>query len=1184
MSKRKNTFGENTAVTLLGPTGYDNVIQILDSLPELMELYDALIAGGTGTLIVDQLSELTPDNGIVVDALTLIKDGNISSTSFNDVALTALGLSTQFLGADGVYQTLVETDISNLDKYTQLEVDDKLDLKTNIADLDQFTHEIHATQVHLEVKNISGGDMVKGQPVKFVSYNVGQDIVEITLADQATDVSIGLLEEDILNNATGGLIVSGILHNVDTSLWAAGTILYVDGAGVLTPTRPVTGYMQPIAFVLRQHASIGHMQVLAAHPLLDAAATRYAGTLTATDVAAALDELDAALGAATYTIEGLTDTNVVTPAVRHALMWDGTDSWDNRLLVEADISDLDKYTQTEVDSAISAAVTAMNEISELTDTNVITPAVRHALMWDGVDSWDNRLLVEADISDLDKYTQTQVDAAITAATASMNELSELTDTVIATPAVRHALMYDGVDSWDNRLLVEADISDLQTYSLDGHTHAYIPTSEKAAANGVATLGADSLIPNNQLPALAITATFSVASEVAQLALTVQEGDVAVRTDENKSYIALNATNATMADWQELLAPTDAVTSVDGRTGVVTLSDLYVGFGGGAFTGQILLSDGTTGAPSLAFSSNTDVGLQYAAGTLNLIYDGGIKVQIGSAGVYASTGSQFLGDKATTTEPGFAFVGAIGTGLSADNITGGTLKFSVAGAQYMQLKGSALQIPAGTVGTPGLSTSTDPDTGIFFSGTDVISIVSGGTARLQSNTSGIAIAGTISGSASYPGIYLTSTNTGTVAGADGLQIADHNGYARQGIWNSMNNTNSDFVDRMVLTIKDATNVTVGTFGWQDGNIDVSGAAPVDDNHLTRKDYVDATARAHNVIINGNFDVWQRGTTFTAVVSKHTADRFVVSDGCTGVITVSRSTSTPTYAQSGVKSNYSLKVDVTTADASVGAAEYAVIEYNVEGYDYAQIAGDDATLSFWVRAAKTGIHCLAFRNSANNRTYVTEYTVNTADTWEKKTVTVPLTETGGTWNYVNGRGLNIVWSLLVGTDNHTTKDTWQSTGDIATSNQVNELDNVANNFYIAQVQLERGSTATPFELRSFDTEVSLCQRYFQKSYDLLTAPGTATVTGASFWRLGSVGNHAAVHALRSLERMCKTPTVDWYSTSSGTIDRVRNNSGSADYTVTANTGEGEKSTGVPTLDSTGGTVGNQMRAHWIASAEI
>lgn len=106
----------------------------------------------------------------------------------------------------------------------------------------------------------------------------------------------------------------------------------------------------------------------------------------------------------------------------------------------------------------------------------------------------------------------------------------------------------------------------------------IPLSQKAAANGVATLGADSKIPNNQLPALAITETFPVASQAAMLALsTAEQGDVCIRTDLNKSFILSQTPSSTLANWKELLTPTDSVTSVDGQVGVVNLSGLYTSF-------------------------------------------------------------------------------------------------------------------------------------------------------------------------------------------------------------------------------------------------------------------------------------------------------------------------------------------------------------------------------------------------------------------------------------------------------------------------------------------------------------------------------------------------------------------------------------------------------------------------------
>lgn len=103
----------------------------------------------------------------------------------------------------------------------------------------------------------------------------------------------------------------------------------------------------------------------------------------------------------------------------------------------------------------------------------------------------------------------------------------------------------------------------------------IPLSQRAAANGVATLGADSKIPNNQLPALAITDTFVRNSQTAMLLTsTAETGDVCVRTDINKTFILTATPPSTLSNWQEMLTPTDAVSSVDGQTGNVNLSGVY----------------------------------------------------------------------------------------------------------------------------------------------------------------------------------------------------------------------------------------------------------------------------------------------------------------------------------------------------------------------------------------------------------------------------------------------------------------------------------------------------------------------------------------------------------------------------------------------------------------------------------
>jgi len=107
----------------------------------------------------------------------------------------------------------------------------------------------------------------------------------------------------------------------------------------------------------------------------------------------------------------------------------------------------------------------------------------------------------------------------------------------------------------------------------------IPLAQKGAANGVATLGADQKIPSSQLPAIAITNTFVVASQAAMLALSTAEiGDVAIRTDLSKSFILTADPYSTLANWQELLTPLDAVTSVNGQTGSVILTTTNIAEG------------------------------------------------------------------------------------------------------------------------------------------------------------------------------------------------------------------------------------------------------------------------------------------------------------------------------------------------------------------------------------------------------------------------------------------------------------------------------------------------------------------------------------------------------------------------------------------------------------------------------
>ncbi|MFZ1927392.1 MAG: hypothetical protein WAU42_14790 [Solirubrobacteraceae bacterium] len=135
----------------------------------------------------------------------------------------------------------------------------------------------------------------------------------------------------------------------------------------------------------------------------------------------------------------------------------------------------------------------------------------------------------------------------------------------------------------------------------------IPLAQKGAANGVATLDANSLLPTSQLPPLALTDPHVVASEAAQLALLAHEGTFAIRTDIGKTYVQNGGTSGTMADWTEIIAPGD-VTSVNGHTGTVSLTASDVSAiptsAEGAASGVATLTAGSIGAQPPAHHAST----------------------------------------------------------------------------------------------------------------------------------------------------------------------------------------------------------------------------------------------------------------------------------------------------------------------------------------------------------------------------------------------------------------------------------------------------------------------------------------------------------------------------------------------------------------------------------------------------
>lgn len=234
-----------------------------------------------------------------------------------------------------------------------------------------------------------------------------------------------------------------------------------------------------------------------------------------------------------------------------------------------------------------------------------------------------------------------------------------------------------------------------------------------------------------------------------------------------------------------------------------------------------------------------------------------------------------------------------------------------------------------------------------------------------------------------------------------------------------------------------------------------------------------AGMRNKIINGKMEIAQRGTSFVAPSNgTYTLDRWVQFNTTAAAYTLSQQSDVPT----GNEFQSSLRVAVTTADTSIAASDLVAVRQWVEGFNARDLIGRTFTLSFWVRSSKTGVHCTSVKNTGGDRSFVIEYTISAANTWEQKTITViGGLITAGTWNWTSGQGLAVDFALAAGSTYHTTANAWQTGNFVATANQVNCLDTVGNIFAITGVQLEVGEVATPFEHRNYGTELALCQRY-------------------------------------------------------------------------------------------------------------
>jgi len=272
---------------------------------------------------------------------------------------------------------------------------------------------------------------------------------------------------------------------------------------------------------------------------------------------------------------------------------------------------------------------------------------------------------------------------------------------------------------------------------------------------------------------------------------------------------------------------------------------------------------------------------------------------------------------------------------------------------------------------------------------------------------------------------------------------------------------------------------------------------------------------NLIINGAMQVAQRGTSSTSE-GYQTVDRFrfTSSDMDQLAFTQTQDTTGP----NGFTNSY--KLSVTTPETTTESEEQLFMFQTIEAQSLQQLGygtseAKQLTLSFWVKSSVTGAYCVAFYENDGNRLITSTYSINSANTWEYKTITID-GDTSGTINNDNGSGLELYFFLSVGPDRKTTDSTSWGTWTAAKFGYGQVADVAATSsatWQITGVQLEVGSEATPFEHRNYGDELRRCQRYFEK----ITYP-TSQYFAVGFSRADSTGRFSLTYT-----RKRATPSV-------------------------------------------------------------
>jgi hypothetical protein len=232
---------------------------------------------------------------------------------------------------------------------------------------------------------------------------------------------------------------------------------------------------------------------------------------------------------------------------------------------------------------------------------------------------------------------------------------------------------------------------------------------------------------------------------------------------------------------------------------------------------------------------------------------------------------------------------------------------------------------------------------------------------------------------------------------------------------------------------------------------------------------------NLLINGGMQINQRNAAVTSF--GYVTDRWFYENTGSAAVTVASNSDVPT----GQGFTASLRATTTTGESSF-YYDLISIYQKIEGFNSAQLAfgtssAKTVTLSFWVRSSVIGLHTFNLESSNYNPMYIGTYSIAVANTWEKKTITVPGSTTG-TWLTNNGVGVIVRFPIHIGPSILGTGNVWSDGSYQGATGTVNDCATTGNIFAITGVHLEANSQPTPFEQRPIGLELLLCQRYYER----------------------------------------------------------------------------------------------------------